>query len=73
MVFEPESKPERKRPSSDLLLWGSESTLEYLEGEPADTEQHHGNTEKGPMNQIVGTVAISSITYRWCDYAVSRR
>jgi len=42
MVFEPESKPERKRPSSDLLLWGSESTLEYLEGEPADYRTAYG-------------------------------
>jgi len=47
MVFEPESKPERKRPSSDLLLWGSESTLEYLEGEPADYRTAYGQHREG--------------------------
>lgn len=42
MVFEPESKPERNGPSSDLLLRGSESPLEYLEGEPADYRTAYG-------------------------------
>lgn len=31
---------------------------------PLTTEQRTGNTEKGPMNQILGTVTISSITNR---------